>query len=164
MKLTLAIGLVMCGVLAAADDAPKESRKWPRVRLGGVIVSAGYSHFSGGYPYFYRYPFGYYPGFWGAGAFYDPFLFSPYLHPGYFTGFGYHEATGELKLRNVDPGAWVYLDGALAGQAGKLKTMWLEPGAYEIELRTGPVRTGRKIYMLSGKTLSLSPGMLEARQ
>lgn len=155
MRLSLAIGLLFCGVLAAADDTPKERRKWPRVRLGGVMVNAGYSHFSGGYPHFYHHPYG---------AFYDPFLFSPYIHPGYFTGFAYHQATGELKLRNVDPGAWVYLDGALAGQAGKLKTMWLEPGVYEVELRSGQRRTGQKIYVLSGKTLSLSPEMLEARQ
>jgi hypothetical protein len=48
------------------------------------------------------------------------------------------------------------LDGAYAGKAGDLKSMWLDPGAYQFEVRQDS-RTAfsRKIYVLSGKTLRI---------
>ena len=152
---------------AAADDAARpqaadpqasmpspSGRSLPRVRIGGVMVGAGYAHFPRGYPY-------YAPGFWGYGpAYYDPFLFLPYIHPGYFTGFPYAPYMGEVKIRTTEKNAWVYLNGALAGNAAKLKSMWLDPGVYEIELRDGDRRFAQKVYVLSGKTLKVTRSML----
>lgn len=150
------------------DSAAQTStRSRPHIRFGGFAVNAGYSHFSG--PRFG--PYGYYPyygwgpwapmGWYGAAAFspfyWDPFYWGPYMHPGFFNGFGYGgPGMGEVKLRASDKEAWVYLDGALAGKADKLKNMWLEPGAYNLEVRSGAKSFSKRIYVLSGKTFKLT--------
>ncbi len=142
---------------AKADPQPSHHR----VRLAGVMIGAGYSHFSGRYPYYY----GYYPGYWGFGPYwYDPF-FSPYIHPGFYTGFAYQPYMGGVKLPANEKTAWVYLDGALAGRADRLKFMWLDPGAYNLEIRDGDRKFTQRIYVLSGRTLKVTPDMLvkEAR-
>jgi hypothetical protein len=150
----LAILLAGCAIAAEgpAQDTPAKDRTQssrPRIRFGGIMIGAGYSHFSG--PGYGRPYYGYGP--WG---FYDSFLYGMYFHPGYFHGFGYGPAMGEIKLKSDDKAAWVYLDGALAGKADKLKNMWLEPGAYNLEVRSGAKRFGQKVYVLSGKTLRLT--------
>jgi hypothetical protein len=133
----------------AKDDAAKDNAatsRFPRIRLGGILIGAGYSHFVGPrYGYGYGGPYGFDPWFYGYG-----------FHPGYFAGFGYGPLMGEIKLKSDDPNAWVYLDGALAGRAEKLKTMWLEPGAYRLEVRAGDRAFGQKVYVLSGKKLQLT--------
>ncbi len=163
-KLYLGMALLAVPMLLAAEDdsTVKKDKSWPRVHLGGIMVNAGYSHLSG--PGFYRYPYSYYPEFWGAGpySYYDPF-FGPYLHPGFYTGFGYQPLLGQLKVQTADKNAWVYLDGALAGRADKLKTIWLEPGAYQLEVRSGDKKLDHKVYVLSGKTFKVTPNMMEAR-
>ena len=142
---------------ADRDTGDKTKHSFPRVRLGGVFVNAGYSRFSGGYPY------------WGYGPYgFDPFLFGPYIHPGFYTGFGYGPSLGEVKLQAADKSSWIYIDGALAGRAEKLKTMWLEPGAYSLEVRGGQghpdeVLYSQKIYVLSGKTFKLTTAMMNAK-
>ncbi len=163
LRLAFPLVLTFTGLLFAGDGynvgvedkdvsvktTDKPSRL-PRVRLGGVMIGAGYSHFSGS-----RLGYGYGPGYgWPYG--YDPFLYGYGFHPGFFTGFGYGPSLGEIKLKSDDPNAWVYLDGALAGKAEKLKRMWLEPGVYDLELRSGNRRFGQKVYVLSGKTLRLT--------
>ena len=136
-----------------ANSNSQSSR--PHIRLGGVLVSAGFTHVSGGYPYY-----GYYPGYWGFGpAWYDPF-FSPFIHPGFYTGFPYQPYMGGVKIQTPDKSAWIYLDGALAGRADKLKFMWLDPGAYNLELRDGDRKFSQRIYVLSGRTLKVTPDML----
>src|SRR5581483_8992959 len=101
----------------------------------------GYSSFSGLYPY------------WGYSRwYYDPFLFAPFYAPGYLTGFAYQPNMGAVKLEGAKKDSWVYLNGALAGRSGKLKQMWLEPGAYDLELRDGNRVSAQRIYVLSGKT------------
>jgi hypothetical protein len=153
------------------DTAQTSTRSRPRIRFGGLTVNARYSYYSG--PVYY--PYGYYPyygwgpwgpwapwgwGWYGAAAYspfyWDPFYWGPSLHPGFFNGFPYGPAMGEVKLRASDKEAWVYLDGALAGKADKLKNMWLEPGAYNLEVRSGPKTFSKRIYVLSGKTFKLS--------
>ena len=168
LRLALASALLGSGLMAAPQDsAVKEKsgdtgKSRPHVRFGGFTLNAGYSRYSGGYPY--RYGYGYYPGFWGYGPyFYDPFFYGSYLHPGYFTGFGYQPSMGEVKV-TADKNAWVYIDGALAGKVEKLKTMWLEAGAYDLELRDGDHKSTQRIYVLSGKTLKITPEMMEARR
>jgi hypothetical protein len=134
----------------------------PRVRLGGIMIGAGYTHFSGRYPYF-----GYYPGFWSYGPYYyDLFLFSPYIHPGFYNGFAYQPYMGDVKIQAANKAASVFLDGALAGRADKLRDMWLEPGSYNLEIRDGVATFSRRIYVLSGKTLKVTPETMvkEVRQ
>jgi len=160
--------LLSCGLAAdqtpaapAKGDQPQASRAtsgekkshWP-IHLGGVMVGAGYSHFSGGYPYY-----GGYPGGWG-GYYFDPFLWTPFYHSGFYSGFAYGPHMGDVKLQNIEKTATVYLDGALAGPVEKLKDMWLDPGTYQLEIRDGKRRLTQKIYVLSGKTLKVTAGMM----
>jgi hypothetical protein len=127
------LAVLILGVATLAGAAP-------RVRLGGIVVSAGYSRYSGFYyPYYYYY---HYP-FWDYWAFYPAI---------YWTG---SPDKGEIRLRAL-PKAEVYLDGAYAGYAADLKTFWLKPGAYNLEIKT-PERSpySRRIYILTGKTLRI---------
>ena len=150
MKISyLAIPLVLLATAVTADD---DNRPGRRVRLGGVMVNAGYSRGPAWFPY---YGYGAYPGCWRC-SFYDPVFYNPYLHPGLYTGFGHGPGLGEVKLAEVDKAASVYLDGGYAGPAAKLKSMWLEPGVYNLEVRdTSGGKFERKIYVLTGKTLQV---------
>lgn len=152
-------------VLAANDDKPGR-----RVRLGGISVGGSYLSGPAWYPYYGGYypgafyPGAFYPG-WGRGYLYDPFFYSPYLHPGLYRGFGYGPNLGEVKLAASDKEAAVYLDGAYAGPAHKLKTLWLEPGAYNLELRdTSGHSFERRIYVLTGKTLQIQANLQSAKE
>ena len=140
-------------------DAPAEKREF-RLRLGGVSVGAGYSHFSGPYYYPYAYPFGYapfgfYPGNWVAASFWYP-IASPY--PFYAPdAFRYGDGRGEMRLTTDPKEAKVYIDGGYAGTADKLKTLWLDPGAYDLAVSaTGREDFHQRIYVLSGKSLKIS--------
>jgi hypothetical protein len=157
--LLVSIVFITSAALFAADSDSKPRR---RVRLGGITVGAGYSHWSG--PGFYPYYPGYalYPGYWGMyPAWYDPFYMG-WLHPGFYNGFIRQPNMGEIKLREADKDADVFLDGAYAGTTQKLKSMWLEPGVYNLELRTGDRAFKKRVYVLSGKTLELRPQLLAA--
>jgi hypothetical protein len=119
----------------------------PRVRIAGVTVGAGYAYTGGYYPYF------------GFPYFYDP-LFFGFVHPGFYNGFAYGPNMGEVRLRTSDKAGAVFLDGAYAGELSKLKHIWLEPGAYNVEIRSdGHPQFERRIYVLSGKTVDLRPGV-----
>ena len=138
------------------SDQPAATTKssHPHIRFGGFYVSAGYSRFAGVYPFY-----GFYPGSW----YYDPFIFTPIFAPGYYTGFAYQPNQGAVKIQGAEKDAWVYLDGALAGRADKLKQIWLDPGAYTLGLQQGGRTVTRRIYVLSGKTLKVTPDLMEAR-
>ena len=130
LKFAVIGGLSIC--IASLDAKP-------RIRLTGLSVSAGYSH--GIYPYHY-----------------DPLFFGAFFHPGFYNGFSYAPALGEVRLRTPEKTGAVYLDGAYAGELSKLKHMWLEPGAYNIAVRNGDRAIfERRIYVLTGKTLELQP-------
>lgn len=115
------------------------------VRFGGLVVGAGYS--SG--PYWYpRY------------GLYDPFWYSPYIHPGLYSGFLQQVNMGQVKIQTADKDVSVYVDGAYAGSAQKLKSFWLAPGIYNLELRDNSQRAFRqRVYVLTGKTLAIHPKM-----
>ena len=67
---------------------------------------------------------------------------------------------GEIKLNDAPKEAMVYLDGAYAGHVAKLKSMWLEPGIYRLEVRDDAgAAWEKKVYVLSGKTLGLRPSL-----
>ena len=147
----LAAVLIVPAAAAGDDSSPRR-----RVRLGGVSVGAAYargpvwSPYWGGYGSFYG-PYRY--GGWGL---FDPYWSSPFIHPGLYSGFAQSMHTGGVKLVSADKNASVYIDGAYAGPVHKLKTIWLEPGAYNLELRsTGGDRYERKVYVLTGKTVEL---------
>jgi len=142
-------------LLGAACTAQAEGR---RVRLAGVSVSGGYWSGPAWGPGYYGWGPGLYgwgPGYMWGPAWYNLMWYSGWAHPGYWTGFAQGPGMGEVKL-SADRDAMVYVDGAYAGSAGKLKSIWLEPGKYDVEIRDDGGRTwSRKIYVLSGKTLAL---------
>ncbi|HWR54071.1 MAG TPA: hypothetical protein VN428_23375 [Bryobacteraceae bacterium] len=165
---TLSI-LLLTGTLAftagADRNADKEVRPEgkTRVRLGGVTVGAGYARYSGYYPF----NFGYYSAAWNP-YYWSPFwsYYAPMYYPGFYPGYlrSSGPVMGEVKL--AAPGnAEVYLNGAFAGTADDLKTIWLEPGAYDLEVRppTGDAYT-RRIYVLSGKRLKIDALQGEAKK
>jgi hypothetical protein len=98
-------------------------------------------------------------GYYGYG--YGPF-YRPYGYGGYY---GVPNA-GQVKLDTKVKDAQVFVDGAYAGTSGKLKTMWMRPGTYNIELRApGQAQFAEKIYVVAGKTVHVEPGFhAEARQ
>ena len=62
-----------------------------------------------------------------------------------------------MKLQSAAKDAEVYLDNAYAGTASKLKSFWLQPGVYELEVRTqGRAPQAKRIYVLTGKTLKVN--------
>lgn len=147
MRRLILVGLAAAALLSAG----------PRVRVGSIQVSGSYTH-------------GWGPGWWGPGwygpwgpawrspywGFYDPFWYGSWMHPGYLRGFAQGPGMGEIKLSSPSKDAIVLLDGAYAGEARKLKSLWLEPGIYHIEVRDAKAGSfEKKVYVLSGKTLEL---------
>ena len=93
-------------------------------------------------------PMGWYG--YGYGPFYGPYPYGAY--------YGVPNV-GHVKLDTKVKNAEVFVDGAYAGTAGKLKTMWMRPGTYNIELRApGGEQFTEKIYVMAGKTVHVEPG------
>jgi PEGA domain len=93
-------------------------------------------------PYYYG---GWYAPYWG-----------PYWGPGY--GYNYHPNAGEVKLDTKVKDAQVYINGAYAGTTKQNKSMYLRPGAYNIEIReAGRRQYAERVYVVAGKTLHLHP-------
>ena len=107
----------------------------------GVFVGSGFA------------PMGWYG--YGYGPYYGPY--------GAYYGV---PNVGQIKLDTHVKDAQVFVDGAYAGTAGKLKTMWMRPGTYTIEMRApGLPQFAEKIYVVAGKTVHVEPGFQpEARQ
>jgi hypothetical protein len=139
------------------NESGRDGEPSRRVRLGSITV--GGSYISG--PGWYGYGPGWYgPGFWAPyrAGWWDPFWYGPFVHPGYFGGFRQGPGMGELKLKDAPKEAMVFLDGAYAGTVEKLKSMWLEPGIYNLEVKDDSGRTWKqRVYVLSGKKLELQP-------
>lgn len=136
-------------------DEEKDSGHKTHVRLGTIGIGFSYTHFPNRFfdPFF---GYGFYPyyGFYSP-FFYDPF-YGPYVYPGYLPSLDYGMGKGELKLSGAAKDAKVYIDGAYAGEARKLKNMWLDPGAYNISVKASDGRTfQQRVYVLSGKKLEL---------
>jgi hypothetical protein len=86
--------------------------------------------------------------------------YSPYWGAYPYGYYGYAPATGALKFDTNVKDAEVYIDGAYAGTVGKLKTMNLRPGSYDIEVRApGRTQFDKKVYIAGGKTLHLNPDL-----
>src|SRR5262249_4170317 len=89
----------------------------------------------------------------------DPFFYGSFYGP-YVGGLYYAPDKGkvELSVSSQDAKtAEVYIDDAYAGMAKKLKSMWLQPGAYNLMV-TAPDGSSfqQRIYGLSGKSLKVS--------
>jgi hypothetical protein len=133
--------LLAASMAAGSDETPSDSKSRPRVRFGGLMVGAGYSSGPFWYP---RY------------GYYDPLWYSPYFYPGLFYGYAQQPNMGQVKLETSAKDALVYVDGAYAGSAEKLKRFWLAPGVYNLEVRDTSQRVFRqRVYVLTGKTLAI---------
>jgi hypothetical protein len=96
------------------------------------------------------------PGFgWGwYGSYWGPY---PY---GFYGGYNYAPATGAVKFDTSVKNAEVLINGAYAGTVGKLKTLHLRPGRYNIELRApGSMHYAETVYVVPGKTLHVKPDL-----
>jgi len=63
---------------------------------------------------------------------------------------------GEVKLRTPAKAGEVFLNGGYAGEVSKLRSMWLDPGAYDLQIRNGSQSLyERRTYVLTGKTLKI---------
>ena len=126
MKNVKIAGLVLCLCLAAALPASARGRF-----RGGIAV----------FPAF---------GSWG----WSPVPYGGFAPYGPYTPV--YSNAGEVELKTNVKDADVFINGAYAGKAGKLKSMWLLANTYSLEVRT-PGRTPfiEKIYVISGKTLKV---------
>jgi hypothetical protein len=136
-----ALGLVLVTALVIPASAA--------VHLGTISVGAGFGYGYGGY----------WPGYWAGyypppffGGWYEPW-WGPFSAPVYFAP---QVSNGQVNLQTSDRNAEVYLDGAYAGPASKLKNFWLAPGVYQLEVRAaGQAPQEKRIYVLTGKTLKI---------
>jgi hypothetical protein len=119
------------------------------LHLGTVSVAAGYRRFSS--PLYYPY------GFSQFSPFYSSLLWDPYWGYFYRAGyFSYNDGKGEVRLA-APKQADVYLDNAYAGKAEKLKSIWLEAGAYDLSVsNSARASYHQRIYVLSGKSLKIT--------
>ena len=148
---------VTTATIAAADSDDSGSSK-PHIRFGGLTVGAGYSYFGG--PFFGSPYWGYNSWAYAPWAMYNP-GFYPGFAPGFYTGFAYAPGFGEVKLKSIPKSATVFIDGAYAGSAAKLRSMWLKPGVYQLRVEDNGQARDRKVYVLSGRSLSISQRELE---
>jgi len=96
---------------------------------GGVVVAPAFYH-------------------WG---WYDPYFYGPWgFYPTYYSN------SGLVELKTNVKDADVFINGAYAGKAGKLKSLWLSPNTYTLEIRApGQAPFAEKIYVVPGKTLKV---------
>lgn len=103
--------------------------------------------------------------FMGGGYGFAPMGWYGYGYGPYGAYYGVPNV-GQVKLDTHVKDAQVFVDGAYAGTSGKLKTMWMRPGTYTIEMRApGQAQFAEKIYVVAGKTVHVEPGFQpEARK
>jgi hypothetical protein len=91
---------------------------------------------------------------WG---WYRPYFYGPYWPSyGYYGPYYGYPNAGQIKIDTNVKNAEVYINGAYAGPAGKLKSMWLRPDTYNLEIRApGCTPFAERIYVMAGKTLKV---------
>ncbi len=88
---------------------------------------------------------------WG---WYRPYYW-PYYGSYYYAPYAYSNA-GQVKLETNVKDAEVFINGAYAGTAHKLKSMWLRPDTYDLEIRApGRAPFAERIYVVASKTLHI---------
>jgi hypothetical protein len=86
--------------------------------------------------------------------------YSPYWEPYPYGYYDYAPTNGAVKFDTRVQDAEVYIDGAYAGPIGKLKTIQLRPGSYDIGVHApGRTQFDKKAYIAAGKTLHLNPDL-----
>jgi PEGA domain len=168
-------GVLFLGNLGLADDPPKESStasngqtgsveasKQPRIRLGGISLTGGYSRFSGpgylGPPYFGYYDSPFWTPFWQT-----YFPFGGVGLSGFYPAYNFQRGPnmGEIKLQAEPVTASVFINDAYAGRVQDLRSMSLEPGVYNLRIETeGRPGFARRVYVLSGKTLKVEANLM----
>jgi hypothetical protein len=94
----------------------------------------------------------YYP-YWGLYGVYVPYPVYPGVYP----------AAVELKLTTNVKDADVFINGAYAGKAEKLKTIWLRPDSYNLEVRApGYAPFSEQVYLVPGKTMHVDATLASA--
>jgi hypothetical protein len=137
MKTLKITGLLLAMVLVMTVPAGAHGR------MGRRIVTI---------PYFGAWNW-YYPSFGWYG------LYGPYPY--------YREMPklGELKLKTNVKDAKVYINGAYAGKAEKLKKIRLRPDSYTLEVRApGYKAFSERVYVVAGKTLEVEAQLTSAPQ
>jgi hypothetical protein len=84
-------------------------------------------------------------------------MYAPgWYYPAYAIGFARQPGMGEIRLQCGVQDADVYLNDGFAGKAKDLKTMWLEPGAYDLKVEAESYSPFKmRIYVLSNKTVKI---------
>jgi hypothetical protein len=123
--LALFVGVLLLATLPAAAAG-----RW----RGGIAIVPTFR------PWGWYGPFGYY-------GVYEPYgFYRPYTV--------YNGNTGEIKLNANVKNAEVYINGAFAGTADKLKSIRLRADAYNLELRApGYASFSQKVFVVAGKTM-----------
>jgi len=95
---------------------------------------------------------------------YSPFYYGRYWPYGYYGPYPvYTSNTGEIKLDTNVKDAEVFINGAYAGTAGKMKSIRLRPDAYNLEIRApGYVSYTQRIYVVAGHTIRLHADLAAA--
>jgi hypothetical protein len=141
------------------DDEKNSSSSKVRWHLGTVTVGAAYAHLSGPFYFSPFWPYGFYPGapiyLYPYGAYAYGLGYAPgFWYPPYY--FDYGVGKGNVRLSANVKNAQVQLNGAYAGVMKDLKSIWLDPGVYDLELSApGRAPFQKRIYVLSGKTLKI---------
>jgi len=90
----------------------------------------------------------------GPWGWYNPFYYGPYGLYGPYPSV--YPNAGQLKLKTNVKDADVFINGAFAGKAGKLKSVWLRPDAYSIEVRAaGYAPYAERVYLVPGKSVQV---------
>jgi hypothetical protein len=89
-------------------------------------------------------------------------LYGPYWNNYYWGSYPYWgdwaPYAGKVELETKVKTASVFINGSYAGTSKKMKTMYLSPGTYCIELRaSGMPHFAEKVYVVAGKTVHLFP-------
>ena len=138
--MTCHLRALLCLALLLAVIAVVPPQAVAGVRLGGIGIGGGYARGL------------FYPPYYSFGPNYEPF-WGPY--PAIYPGYSNASQAGKVVLQNAAADAQVYIEGGYAGEAGKLKSLRLQPGVYNLEVRSANGNFERRIYVLSGKTLKI---------
>jgi hypothetical protein len=96
--------------------------------------------------------------YWGWGGWGDPFW------EGYYSYSYSIDTRGMIRIKGADKSDQVFLNGAYAGTIEKMKSIRLDPGKYNIEVRQqGRDPVNRDVYVVTGKTVEVhvNPGLNE---
>jgi len=117
-----------------------------------VVSAEAHGHFGGGGRAIIVPHYSYYHPYWGYGGW-------GWANPYWGYGPYYYEDKGTIKIKDHDKSDQVYINGAFAGIAEKMKNIKLDPGQYTIQIRRqGNELLNRSVYVIAGKTVEIDVG------